>query len=222
MQAPTTHDFTWWATVAEHVAKFVGGAAATWAVLTKLIIPSLRRASEVSHALAVLVQEVRPNGGTTMRDAVDRANTLLAKLSEGHDRIESRQAALEERWRIINMDTEHGIVECDNAGHLTWCNRTYREMTGLESEDLLGMGWVNAVAPEIRDVVVAEWAEAAKQERDWAGRVVYERPDGSRLCVRWRATRLDGGGYVSIGERCQQMRADEPCGECILGRRLVR
>lgn len=217
---PTTLIPPWLKTLLEELGQIAAGVGAVFGGLVvahrKVYRPVrawMRLRAEQMELLRQVAAELQPNHGASLRDAVDRITSAV-------DRMESRQVAVEERWRIIHMDHQHGIVECDSRGALTWANRTFRELTGLDSEQLAGWGWANAMVPEIREQVLEEWRDAVEGGRDWLGRVVNERPDGSRICVKVRATRLEGGGYVAIVEPCPSMIDGAPCGQCYLGEQL--
>lgn len=169
-----------------------------------------KRQSETLETLQAIAAELRPNHGTSIRDSLDR--------------IEARQVTHEQRWRIALYDHDKGIVELDARGLLVWANRTFREITGRDTSDLMGDGWALAVAPEDRQRILAEWAEAVAHGRDYETTVTYLREDGRvHACVRATALRSEPGlpGHQRHGDEDMKEVAPggwvaivSPCSDC--------
>lgn len=130
---------------------------------------------ETLETLQNIAAELRPNHGTSIKDSLDR--------------IEARQVTHEQRWRIALYDHDKGIVELDGDGRLVWCNRTFREITGRDTEELQGTGWALAIAPEDRSRILEEWEDAVQHGRDYETTVTYLRDD-QRVAACLRATAL--------------------------------
>lgn len=169
-----------------------------------------KRQSETLETLQAIAAELRPNHGTSIRDSLDR--------------IEARQVTHEQRWRIALYDHDKGIVELDARGLLVWANRTFREITGRDTSDLLGDSWALAVAPEDRQRILDEWAEAVAHGRDYETTVTYLREDGRvQACVRATALRAEPGtpGYQRRGDEAPKegvtggwVAIVSPCHDC--------
>ncbi len=104
-------------------------------------------------------------------------------------------AADRERLRYLLDGTPVGIFETDADGGRTYVNARWRELTGT-TDEVGGQDWTQALHPDDRERVAAEWTAARERGEPYAGRYRYQRPDGT---VRWVDTattairRVDGG-----------------------------
>jgi len=107
-------------------------------------------AAKQSQKLEKIEGEFSNNGGSSLRDAVDRIEN---SVSANTGRI----------WGML-ADARSARWETDAKGDYTYMNRTGLRWTGRPFSDIRGRGWINAVAPEDRDRVVAEWFKAERSE----------------------------------------------------------
>lgn len=117
----------------------------------------------------LIEKELQPNGGTSLRDAVNR--------------IEIRQLLAEQRHRAVLSANSQAYFECDAQGACIWANREYLRLTGRTLEEIRGNGWVNAISADEQDEVFEGWRHAVEQSRDYTGRFVIVTPDGERQPV---------------------------------------
>lgn len=112
------------------------------------LLKKLRTSFEI---LEKMHEEFKPNGGASLRDAVNRIEAKL--LIEQHAR------------RAMSMAMDVGMFETDGQGMCTWVNQYYTDLTGLASEDAKNFGWVTGLFEDDRERVVEEWTSAVKQKR---------------------------------------------------------
>ena len=122
---------------------------------------------EVRSSVAEVVKELKPNGGSSLRDAV---NLIVAK----------------QRARD-NTTEQYGVFETDKNGGCTHCNLQYLRMTGRTQEEVIGNGWVNCIYPEDRAYVREQWAEAVQDNRDFEMQYRMVNADGEPFEVIGRA-----------------------------------
>lgn len=103
-------------------------------------------------AVDKILKELRPNSGTSIKDSLVR--------------IEKRQLISDKRYRASLITNDRGVFEVDAVGDMIWVSPTFCILCGKVPNDLMGRGWVNAVHPDNRGVVIAEWNEAINQGRD--------------------------------------------------------
>ena len=143
-------------------AALITGAA----VIVAGIAAFYRKAVSVSKKLAAIHDELVPNGGSSLRDAVNRIEALqitaLALTGKAH-------------W-ISGPD-----------GHCTFASVRLAGLMGLTPEQVEGWGWVTAVAPEYREACRKEWDNAVKDLREFHMKYEYVRPDGGRVAVTGHA-----------------------------------
>jgi PAS domain S-box-containing protein len=137
----------------------VGACAALWKYMLKPIKDWFTNTNKLWETIAA---EFRPNGGGSMKDALNR--------------IETRQLVDAQKARALTNDTLFGIWETDETGKCTYVNRTYQRMAGLSQDDLLGWGWINIIHEDDRAKLAQDWEQTLKQEREWHAEFRVVRP----------------------------------------------
>lgn len=150
---PASFDITSIMTWLVAAAASVTAGIALW---KSVLFPTLKYATTLAKVLANLEdikQQLKPNGGSSLRDAIDR--------------IETRIILAEQRAKFICMDGPIAVFETDGAGNFIHTNRTLTRWTGRAPDDFLGAGWVNAVIKTDRSRVFTEWHSAVTQKREF-------------------------------------------------------
>lgn len=112
-----------------------------------------------------------------------------------------RVPAAEGRHRQIPITAPVGIFWTDLAGACVFVNDRWSEFAGIPAAAALGSGWLQAVHPDDRDQVLAEWMAAVAERRAFHMEYRFQQPDGH---VRWLSgyatpypdARGGVGGYV--------------------------
>lgn len=164
----------------EHLAKAAGyigviaaAAIATWRKGIKPLWSFASNIANILDGLDAIKYQLVPNGGGSLRDAIDR--------------IEARQIIHEQRHKLIHMDSPFAIFETDADGNSIHVNRTYCRWTGRSAEELQGNGWFNVLAPESRSAVFNEWASAMEQSREFSMEYSIIAIAGAKILVRCNA-----------------------------------
>ncbi|WP_437871396.1 PAS domain-containing protein [Methylorubrum extorquens] len=71
----------------------------------------------------------------------------------------------------------------DHRGHVTYICRQWQVMTGQEPSAALKMGWVNAIYPDDKSLVVEGFAEACRRQVEFMLRFRLQRTDGTHVWV---------------------------------------
>lgn len=137
----------------------IGALAAIWKYALKPMKEWFTKTNKLWETIAA---EFRPNGGGSMKDALNR--------------IETRQLVEVQVRKALNNDTLFGIWESDEKGKCTYVNRTYQRIVGLSPDDLLGWGWINIVHTDDRAKLAQDWEQTLKQEREWHAEFRVVRP----------------------------------------------
>lgn len=103
--------------------------------------------------LSVIVKELKPNGGSSIKDSVNRIEFTLHEQNE--------------KYRIMMAMNETPLFETDKMGRCTYVNRWYSDLTGLSYEECMGYGWLNAIDSKDRGRVNEEWGKAVTQGREY-------------------------------------------------------
>jgi PAS domain S-box-containing protein len=154
---------------------------------------SVRRFFKVGDFLEDLIpkvefvyNELKPNSGTSVKDSIKRIEDNIIVLMNKH--------------RIILDDYQTGIIETNEKGEITWANSTYLEFTNRDLREVIGNGWVNAIHPEDREKVYAEWQNALEQARNFEAAFRVVKQDGSIVHVQGHAFPIKGReriqGYI--------------------------
>jgi PAS domain S-box-containing protein len=124
------------------------------------------RIEEVAEMAIQVRKAVLPNGGSSLPDAMARieASTaertvMLQEMNKAIIGIVNLQKAAQ------NTNRRMAALEFDLNGRLIEVSKTYGRWTGVESNDLLGWGWINTVHPEDKDRVRRDLLSAVNECR---------------------------------------------------------
>lgn len=156
-----------------------------------MVMPALGKVQGLEESVASILKEVRPNGGGSMRDE-------LRRLGESQRRTEVGLTLLANTQRVMYDAADTAVFECDPEEGNTYVNHVYQRWTGLGERELLGFGWINAIAPHDRAAVREEWESAVEDQRDFRMRYQLATADGRTHDVTAHASPVrDIDGVVS-------------------------
>jgi two-component system sensor histidine kinase/response regulator len=131
------------------------------------------------------VLEIMANIGAQLGRAVER------------DRADVALRASEERFRSLSASSPVGIFETDAQGRCVYTNTRWQAISGLSLEENLGEGWTQALLPEDRARVAAEWLEAIEAGREYSSELRIRTPEEILRWVQVRAAAIrDSGGGI--------------------------
>ena len=140
--------------------------------------------SRVRRAYAILCAieaEFRPNGGSTLRDAVNRLEHRVERLySIKHLTIDQSDAA---------------SFETDEAGDCIWASVAYLDLVDRPIEDVRGSGWSIVIHQDDRAHVFAEWSRVVTERRRFEMSFRYVTRGGIVVPVHVVAAPVPGGYY---------------------------
>jgi len=133
-----------------------------------------------------IAAELTPNGGSSLRDAVNR--------------IEFRQIIDGERNRAVLNESDHAMFEADRNGNCIWANKTYLSKVGRNLDEISGNGWMNCIDSLNKDDVIAAWELAINQKTnfEYIYKMIDSRND-TTFNVKCRATVLHNGKNEVVG-----------------------
>lgn len=159
-------------------------------VKVKVFDPSRVLVSRAVSTMDMVHRELG-NGGTSMKDKVNRIDSLTA-------RVDARQVAL-------MAALPEPMFWTDAKGEFEMVNRAMEDLTGFSRAHLIGMGWVSAIHPLDQARVTKEWVGpddgAVKHERAWLTSCRLLMPSGKILLVRIEAhpVRESFGEHLLVG-----------------------
>lgn len=133
------------------IAALFAALGFVWKYIAKPLWKTNLRLMSAIDIIEKIKEEFKPNGGSTLRDAINRIETRL--LLEEHAR------------RATSMILDVGIFETDGSGSCKWINRKFSELSGLAQSEAEGFGWINSIHFDDRERIVGEWTDAIKQKR---------------------------------------------------------
>ena len=87
---------------------------------------------------------------------------FVIDISESR-RAEAALAASEERFQALVKGFAQAVWEADADGKVRTDSPSWRHLTGQSTDELLGLGWLDAVHPEDRHFVLRHWHEAVAE-----------------------------------------------------------
>jgi PAS domain S-box-containing protein len=103
------------------------------------------------------------------------------------------EAAVRERESVFRTLAQHapvGIFRTDEWGLCEYVNERWSALTGLSMAEAAGAGWSQALHPDDRETVFAEWEACSRQEREFLMEYRFRRPDGRVFWVTGSAVAL--------------------------------
>jgi PAS domain S-box-containing protein len=153
-----------WATFLAETAAvttaLASGAAVGARWLRRALAARAQREQLLSIQLPDLITQMRrvhaelvPNGGGSIKDAILR--------------IEQRQLLSERRTWALLADAPTAIFEAGVDGRVRSVNQTFARWAGRDRDDLVGHGWLAAIASADRDRVSHAWRTAVREQREF-------------------------------------------------------
>ena len=155
----------------------------TWKKGIKPAMQALKQYDRLCERVDTIFEEITPNGGKSMKDTQDRMARDIALDGQ----IQQSMAA----------DTKAALFRTDSEGKCVWVNRTYTRTVGRDAKEIMGHGWVNAIAADERDAVVAEWYKSVEEDREFSMEFNFETPTGDKTKAKVRSYKMvDSKGDV--------------------------
>lgn len=151
-----------------------------------------RQLETIERTLREIGAELRPNGGSSLRDAVDRTHraATVANLRSLH---------------VVGL-LHRAAFECDPDGQLSYASPALCELWGMSASEMRGKGWLRGVHDLERADVDRQWLDDIHNGRPYAHEyVVVNQRTGQRCRVRSRADAVGGAPgepllYVGVVE----------------------
>ncbi len=121
------------------------------------------------------------------------------------EQIQSVLEASEERFRTLSATAPVGIFQTNADGICLYTNTRWQEMSGLSFEDSLGQGWLAAVHPDDREMVLTAWTAYLTdgQEHLLEFRLLTQQEEVRWISARVATMQSSTGevlGYVGVNE----------------------
>jgi len=184
---PTVYLF---AATAVLVATKIAPAVWRYARMVYQIAKAIERLNALPDRFDALLKEVKPNGGSSLRDAIDRTARKIDELGDSIVRIDVRHQT---RWKMAA-----GVAgwESDSNGRCTAANSELCELLKMGEGEILGSNWKNFIHPDDANRVFSEWARVVSEGADFNLTARYIASDGATVPVRLKAHSMASNGRV--------------------------
>ena len=155
------------------------------------------RADGVCRHIEVSVKALRDNEGG-FAGTIGNIRDVTAEHSAARALMESKRV-----FETLAKLSPAGIFRTDNKGECTYFNEAWLELTGLTEHAAMGKGWGDALHPDDRARVEAEWSAVIEAKSKYRSDFRFVRPDGQIAWVSAIASpefNEHGGllGYVGV------------------------
>lgn len=101
------------------------------------------------------------------------------------------------KFRLLSELSPVGVFRTDVNGSCVYVNERWQELAGLNEEQAYGVGWSNAIHPDDRERVTAEWLQSTKNNERFVSEYRFATPDGR---ISWlygqSSAEIDADGNV--------------------------
>lgn len=164
------------------IALFKGAIIPFWKWCKKVKNVTTMHLTVLPERINRIYQEVTPNGGSSLKDSVNR--------------IETRQLIQEQRQHAYASHLTTPIFETDATGACTWVNKAYLDFVDASQDDILGHGWINFIEYEDQHRVAESWASAIRDKRAFRLEYTMVPPEGPTRVIGETTVIRDSGGAV--------------------------
>lgn len=160
-------------------------------------------------------------GDYLKKDSLTRLPQIVSReINEAIIRKENERAReelrlSEERFRSLTELLPVGVYLTDINGQYLYTNQKWLEMTGLNSEEATGDGWMRALHPDDRDNTLAAWQRVIRDGGKMAGEFRVITPEGKITEISGLTNVLldehgKQAGYIGVNiDISEQKKADE-------------
>lgn len=176
--------------IAGYVAAILSFSYGFWKWVARPIYKHFAQVSALRCMVETIYEEVTPNGGGSIKDAVRRIE------SQSGD-IEAKLVSLQHIHDAYREDDPIGIFECTTEGENLHVNRTYARWLGVSKTDLLRFGWVNFIPEADRLNYKDHWSAAFLEGRELEFEISLESINKELIhCSVWAYPIADKRGEV--------------------------
>ncbi len=127
------------------------------------------------------------------------SESLTEGTSDGAAEVDPLRRLGDERFRVLCEQAPIGIFLTDAEGRDIYRNPRWLALAGMTAEEGLGEGWAQAVHPEERDALLADWRRTIAAGADWKREHRFVTPQGDVRWVAALAAPLRGAGGELLG-----------------------
>ena len=115
-------------------------------------------------------------------------------------RAEEQLQKSEELFRVLATNIPQLVFRSKANGERTWPSPQWSIFTGMSFAESSGLGWIEAIHPDDRDLTMAAWTEALARGQYYAEHRIRRAEDGEYLWHQTRAVPIGEGGDIEHSE----------------------
>lgn len=172
-------------------------ASARRAAELAIIAKAEARQTNLEKKQDEILAELRPNGSSSMRDAVDRIEDWMLDF---------------DAFRGAHLNTEReAMFRTDANGSLFWINRAHQRLLGYSLPEMEGNGWINCVHPDNRSEIVKQWEHTVGDKMELNEDIKFLHANGYPLWAHanvYRALDIRGRlrGYLGVISQTKKLK----------------
>lgn len=152
-------------------------ASSALAVLS-VLIAGLQMRAESKHRRQVELE---------LQDALASVEHQVADRTQALSRAMAELKVSEQQFRLITDLSPVHLFRAGPNGEAKYLSPGFLNMTGLAASDALGYGWIQAVHPDDRDRLMADWQEALRSQAIFQAEFRFRTATGD---MRWYRARV--------------------------------
>jgi PAS domain S-box-containing protein len=134
---------------------------------------------------------------------IEMVGTVQDITDRKHDEEAIRLS--EERFRTLSESSPMGIFLTDENGCVQYLNDRWCFFSGMRREDALGFGWVDALHPDDKPRVLADWNDCLEKKKGYSGEFRFIQSTGEARLLYTRTSVIFGSsgeivGHVGVNE----------------------
>ncbi len=165
------------------------------------------RISNLEKMHAEIQKELKPNGGTSIKDVINVLATKMDTVVDNTMFLTNQANRMEARQQSLLNTVEIPKFETDPSGDCIFVNKAYLNLIGRPFDEIQGKGWVNVIHPDDRIRVQVEWKNAIVDNRNFDMEFRIIDRDRQVYRVYCEATPISGAsnGYSGSYERVEKL-----------------
>ena len=115
------------------------------------------------------INEVRNKEGEIVSSILSWKDISIRKKTE-FELLKAKESAEQSdaKFKVYTAQSPIAIYTTNVDGDCVYTNETWLEMAGMDREEPLGKGWINALHPDDIDCVYDNWYKSVKSKGKWA------------------------------------------------------
>lgn len=142
--------------------------------------------------LEYVYKEVKPNHGSSIYDKINKISKDLESTN--------KEVFIQTRISRQIRDDVKDVMYCefDEYGEFVFANKKLEDITGIQTEDMFGLGWLKFVCEKDRDEVYKKWNDSLEHKTPFIVSFCMISKDGTEESVIMKVQQIrDSAGNIT-------------------------